>query len=181
MEELVYILVSVMMFITLTRMPAFAEDGTATGQKQQAAGSYSNYTVEFSYNDIEYVMKGDTSVALSEILQKVGLSGKVTAASVSDESLFSVSNELKYHAYRKTGKALCMDSYDWKQHYSVVLNKDDNSCDFCSYSIEEKNGRGDVLSCSVFPGIQAVYNDLFIPHCGKNVPRTDLLQRSLRW
>ena len=44
-------------------------------------------------NQIEYVMPGDSSVALSEILAALGMSGEVTEAAVSDDSLFSVSDE----------------------------------------------------------------------------------------
>lgn len=54
---------------------------------------FSLYTVEFTYNALEYVLSGDSSVALSEILQAVGLSGEVTDVAVSNESLFSVSDE----------------------------------------------------------------------------------------
>nr|MCR4658648.1 hypothetical protein [Lachnospiraceae bacterium] len=50
---------------------------------------FSLYTVEFTYNDLQYVMPGDSEIALSEILDKVGLAGEVTEVSVSDSSLFS--------------------------------------------------------------------------------------------
>ena len=49
--------------------------------------------MEFYYNQMEYVMPGDSSVALSEILAALGMSGEVTETAVSDDSLFSVSNE----------------------------------------------------------------------------------------
>jgi len=70
-----------------TDVDAGAETVTATTE------GFSLYTVEFTYNNLEYVMQGDTSVALSEILEKVGLTGAVEAVAVSDESLFSASNE----------------------------------------------------------------------------------------
>lgn len=54
---------------------------------------FSKYTVEFYYNMKEYVLEGDSSVALSEILAAVGLSGEATDVAVSDESLFSASDE----------------------------------------------------------------------------------------
>lgn len=54
---------------------------------------FSIYTVEFTYNKLEYVMQGDTSVALYEILGFVGLTGEVEAVEVSNPSLFSASNE----------------------------------------------------------------------------------------
>ena len=39
--------------------------------------------------------------------------------------------------------------------------------------IETEGGNGEVISCTVFPGIQAVYNDLHLPHCGRCVPGTE--------
>ena len=54
---------------------------------------FSRYTVEFYYNEKDYVLEGDSSVALSEILAAVGLSGEATDVAVSDESLFSASDE----------------------------------------------------------------------------------------
>ena len=52
-----------------------------------------NYTVEFTYGTAQYVLNGDGRVALSDILDVVGLTGEVTEVSVSDETLFSVSNK----------------------------------------------------------------------------------------
>lgn len=54
---------------------------------------FSFYTVEFTYDEKQYVMNGDTSIALSDILDYVGLSGSVSAVSVSAPELFSASNE----------------------------------------------------------------------------------------
>ena len=54
---------------------------------------FSYYTVEFTYNNLEYVLQGGESVALSEVLDAVGLSGEVSSASVSDEILFTVEKE----------------------------------------------------------------------------------------
>ncbi len=51
--------------------------------------SFSYYTVEFTYGDMEYVLPGDSVVALSDILTYVGLQGEVSAASVSNPSLFN--------------------------------------------------------------------------------------------
>ena len=53
---------------------------------------FSIYTVEFTYNMLEYVLPGDSSVAMSEILTTLGLTGEVEAVEISDTSLFSVSN-----------------------------------------------------------------------------------------
>ncbi|MCR5054097.1 MAG: hypothetical protein K6A69_04575 [Lachnospiraceae bacterium] len=54
---------------------------------------FSYYTVEFTYNNLEYSMNGDSSVPLSTILSAVGLSGTVDAVTVSNPSLFSASRE----------------------------------------------------------------------------------------
>ena len=50
---------------------------------------FSFYTVEFTYGNMQYVLAGDSTIDLSEILAKVGLSGEVTAVSVSNSTLFS--------------------------------------------------------------------------------------------
>ena len=51
---------------------------------------FSYYTVEFTYGDLQYSMEGDTEVALSTILKKIGLTGTVTKAVSSNPDLFSV-------------------------------------------------------------------------------------------
>ena len=53
---------------------------------------FSYYTVEFTYDNLQYVLNGDESIPLSTILNTVGLTGEVTAAEVSDTDLFTVSN-----------------------------------------------------------------------------------------
>ncbi len=53
----------------------------------------SGYTVEFTYDGTEYVLRGDTSVPLRAMLGTWGLDGSVTGVEVSDDTLFSVSNE----------------------------------------------------------------------------------------
>lgn len=54
---------------------------------------FSYYTVEFTYNDMQYELNGDESVALSTILETVGLTGTVSAVEVSNDALFTASNE----------------------------------------------------------------------------------------
>ena len=53
---------------------------------------FSIYTVEYTYNNLQYVMDGGTYTVLPDILEAIGLTGEVTAVSVSDDSLFSVTN-----------------------------------------------------------------------------------------
>ena len=52
------------------------------------ADSFSIYTVEFTYNDRQYVMKGGEVLPLRDILDEIELYGDVTAVEVSDSTLF---------------------------------------------------------------------------------------------
>ncbi|MBE6121433.1 MAG: hypothetical protein E7190_01805 [Erysipelotrichaceae bacterium] len=54
---------------------------------------FSFYTVEFTYNTLQYVLSGGTSVELNTILNALGLSGEVTSALSSAPELFSVENQ----------------------------------------------------------------------------------------
>ena len=54
---------------------------------------FSLYTVEFTYNSLQYVLEGGAVVPLSEILASTGLSGTAEAVSVSNPELFSASDE----------------------------------------------------------------------------------------
>ena len=65
-----------------------------------------------------------------------------------------------------------MNHYNWKNHYSVRLTECGNAGGFFYYRIKEA-GEGKVISGTVFPGIQAVYNDLNLFQCGKSVPKTE--------
>ncbi len=55
-----------------------------------ATDSFSYFTVEFTYGELQYVLDGMESVMLSEVLEVLGIPGTVTAAESSDESLFTV-------------------------------------------------------------------------------------------
>ncbi len=75
------------------------EDGTTVSA---STDGFSYYTVEFTYDEKQYVMQGDTSVALVDILSFIGITkadgraaedSDISAVSVSDEELFSASNE----------------------------------------------------------------------------------------
>ena len=50
---------------------------------------FSVYTVEFTYNDMSYVLNGSESVSLSTILEAVGLVGTVENVVISDTSLIN--------------------------------------------------------------------------------------------
>ena len=49
---------------------------------------FSYYTVEFTYEKKEYVMEGNTTVALQEILDEIGITGTVEAVEGSNDELF---------------------------------------------------------------------------------------------
>lgn len=78
---------------------------------------FSFYTVEFTYNNMQYVLPGDSTIDLSEILAKIGLSGEVTAVSVSDSTLFSAEknaeNKWMITAHR---------AFDTKEWMKVTIN-----------------------------------------------------------
>ena len=54
---------------------------------------FSLYTVEFTYDTLQYVLEGGESAPLMEITTAVGLQGEATPVSVSDESLFRAAYE----------------------------------------------------------------------------------------
>lgn len=73
------------------------EDGSAEQLETETEGEtvtaetegFSLYTVEFTYNSLQYIMPGDTTIALQDILTCVGLEGEVTDVQCSDLELFS--------------------------------------------------------------------------------------------
>ena len=71
------------------QLPAYTSDGAVIAETT----GFSKYTVEFYYDQKEYVLQGGSSAALSDILRAIGLAGEVTAVEVSDETLFSASDE----------------------------------------------------------------------------------------
>ncbi len=54
---------------------------------------FSYYTVEFTYHELQYVMEGDSTINLNEILNTIGLEGEVSDVECSNEELFSVSKD----------------------------------------------------------------------------------------
>ena len=82
--------------MTAESLDVNTETTPETGEETTAVvetDGFSIYTVEFTYNNLEYVLPGDTSVPMSEILISLGLTGEVTAVEISDTSLFSASDE----------------------------------------------------------------------------------------
>ena len=74
---------------TVTELDITTSGDTATA----TTDSFSVYTVEFTYGELTYVMNGDSSIKLSDILNSVSLTGQATNVECSDTSLFSASNE----------------------------------------------------------------------------------------
>ena len=102
MRRLNLLLLTFVLAVSFVHVNAFAEENTPdikapdksfeeSATADEAEG-FSNYTVEFTYNDREYVLGGGKSAKLADILSAVGIEGVPTAASVSDESLFSASD-----------------------------------------------------------------------------------------
>ena len=90
MKKWVLLVLSLLMVLMLA-MPTMAQTGEP--ESAQSAGAVStSYTVEFTYDGKLYVMPGDSSVRLSAVLDKVGLTGEAEAVEISDASLFSASN-----------------------------------------------------------------------------------------
>ena len=82
--------------MTAESLDVNTETTPETGEETTAVvetDGFSIYTVEFTYNTLEYVLPGGTSVPMSEILTTLDLTGEVTAVEISDTSLFSASNE----------------------------------------------------------------------------------------
>ncbi len=71
------------------QLPVETDGTTVTAETD----GFSLYTVEFTYENKQYVMPGDGEIPLSTILDTVGLTGEVTDVRVSDEDLFSASDE----------------------------------------------------------------------------------------
>ena len=78
---------------------------------------FSFYTVEFTYGNMQYVLLGDSTIDLSEILTKVGLTGEVTAVSVSDSTLFSAEKNAENKWMITAHKA-----FDTKEWMKVTIN-----------------------------------------------------------
>lgn len=66
-----------------------------------------------------------------------------------------------------------MGQYNWTDHYAAHMQQNDSAYPFQGYDIANETGSGRLISCAVFQGVQAVYNDLYMHHCGKAVPKDD--------
>lgn len=66
-----------------------------------------------------------------------------------------------------------MQYYDWKSHYDAHITEVADKNGFRHFRIDNETGTGEVITCSVFPGVLAVLNDLRILRCGKAVPEAE--------
>lgn len=67
-----------------------------------------------------------------------------------------------------------MDSpYDWKTHYDVPLKTNEDDGVIRTYYLNDDPSAGKVMFCSILPGVQMIYNDLHVQHCGRSVPPSD--------
>ena len=66
---------------------------TTTPATTENTSGNAGYTVEFTVGEKTYVLDGNTSVDLNEILGELGIDGKVTEAKSSKENLFSVAQD----------------------------------------------------------------------------------------
>ena len=64
---------------------------TSDGAVVVETDGFSYYTVEFTYRELQYILPGDSSTPLADILACVGLSGTVESVEVSDSMLFFAS------------------------------------------------------------------------------------------
>ena len=81
--------------------------------------SFSVYVVEFTYGDLQYVLEGNTSVKLSEIQEKIGLPGKVTAASSSNADYFTVTKDATGEDWTVTAKK----AFDSEEKLAVKIGE----------------------------------------------------------
>lgn len=72
-----------------TEIPSAVEDNTIHAEVE----SFSYYTVEFTFGDKQYVLEGDGSAELSDILDTLGIKGNIQNVEVSDEKLLLVEHD----------------------------------------------------------------------------------------
>ena len=77
----------------LTAQALDAVEDTAEQTVTAETDGFSLYTVEFTYDSLQYVLQGGESVPLNTVLRAVGLAGEAESASVSNDELFSAAFE----------------------------------------------------------------------------------------
>ena len=108
---------------------------------------FSYYTVEFTYEELQYVLPGDRSIALSDILAQLKIEGTVADVAVSNSELFSADKDANgiwtvtaHQAFSSTEKmTVTMD--DGKKYEIVVT--DNQETHTAHDDIENPWGDGD--------------------------------------
>gem|GEM_PF-1019544 len=95
--------------------------------------SFSYYVVEFTYGGLQYVLDGDSSVALSDILDKVGLTGEATDAKSSNTKLFTVKKDDSDKWMVKALKAFTSD-----ETLAVTIKNNDTEIEYVIKVTDEK-------------------------------------------
>ena len=102
---------------------------------------FSYYVVEFTYNELQYVLSGDSSVKLSKILKTLAIEGTVTDAEVSDETLFTVERDTEGDDWTVTALQ-AFSSKEWMkvtidgQVYEIIVTDTPDSVEYYDYDYE---------------------------------------------
>lgn len=127
------------------------EDDVSKKKTQLEADTdgFSYYVVEFTYNKLQYVLPGDSSIRLSEILKTLAIEGTVSEAEVSSPELFTVTKDPEGDDW--TVAALqAFDSEEWMkvtadgQVYEItVTDSNETTTDYSEPFYFEGNGNED--------------------------------------
>ena len=79
---------------------------------------FSYYVVEFTYNELQYVLPGDTSIKLSAILRTLAIEGTVSEAVVSNEELFTVEKDTEGDDWTVTA----LEAFSSKEWMKVTID-----------------------------------------------------------
>lgn len=117
-------LITTLLFIMVLFIPTIISAKIENDEFQTADSS--SYTVEFTYNSKEYVMKGDTRVLLEDILEFVGLSGEISSYEISNKNLFDVI-KINNRLYVEAKKAFTTNEWldvvvNEKKHHIIVTD-----------------------------------------------------------
>ncbi len=105
--------------LTAESLEVNTETTQETGEETTAVvetDGFSLYTVVFTYSDLQYILPGYKTVALSEILTSIGLTGEVTAVEISDTSLFEA-NKLD-----NEWKVTALQAFSSKEWMKLTIN-----------------------------------------------------------
>ena len=77
---------------------------------------FSMYTVEFTYNGLQFVLDGNTEAYLSDVLEQIGITGTITDAKSSNEELF------KAFYVRDNWKIAALKAFSTYETLTVVVD-----------------------------------------------------------